>query len=428
MKVLAFDTWTKGAHHFERLVPALSAQGITLILVHLGSWGNDPGRPRQERIGSLEVRDIAFYGSASFEEVLDIERPDAVIFLWTQSIAHRAFNRYCRQRFIPTLNLYHGLLSVLVNSKEGGSYKINRLAYTKFVFSKLGKTLKHTLPCYISSLIRTRARIGDWVGFISDLMKMAIGKSSLVAADDARTNKCAVYTSADAEHAVRTYGFASEDVFAVGNPDLARFGLTQSMLGSWSPRSASDRKTIMYIDTGLAGVGLVFSSREAFRDHLITTSRALAKQGIGMRFKPKPHPADVLAFLEQSLDGTGIELISNENFLGKLRECAACVVESTTLALIPALMGMPLLYANYNELRQLRFGPALTSYPRGYMLRNVSDVSNILDEVHKRFDPGAINDWISLNAGPLPPDMMPYRVADVVKSMLTGGSTPHSVQ
>lgn len=393
---------------------------MTLTLVHLGSWGNDPGRPRQERIGELTVRDIAYYGTNSFERVLDREQPDAVIFLSTLTFAHRAFIRYCNQRSIPTLHVYHGLENVTVSDDRTGSYKIARLAYAKFVFSKLGKLFRHTFPCYVASLIRTKAKPKDWIRFISDIIRMAVGNTYLphTAADDAKTTKCAVYTNADIEHAVRVYGFKQEDVLAVGNPDLERFGVTESILGCRLQRPILDLEAIMYIETGFAGLGLYFASPEAFIDHLRNTAQALDAQGKKMFFKPKPHPGRYVEFLQKNLDGSGVEFVSNEDFLAKLQECAACIVEPTTLAVVPALMGVPLLYAHYNELDQVKFGPGLTSYPRGYILHSVSDVSDILRKDSEEFDSKVLSDWIAVNAGPLPAAAMPDRVANVVLELI----------
>lgn len=417
-KILGFDSWTKGARHFQRLVPALAERGITLTLVHLGSWGNDPERPSHENIGALEIHDISFYRNNSLENILDREQPDAVIFLSTRTFAHRALLRYCQQRSIPTLNLYHGLVNVQVTDNETGSYKIDRLAYAKFIYSKLGKLFKHTLPCYVGSLLKTKAKSKDWIRFISDVIRMAVGAPSLIAADDAKTSQCVVYTDADIGHAIRTYGFKLEDVFAVGNPDLLQFGLCQELIGSCLTRSKPTSREIMYIDTGLATVGLMFKSEGSFVEHLKATADGLSSQGIKMLFKPKPHPAHHAKFLSEQLRETDIELVGNDTFLQKLKGCTACIVETTTLALVPALMGMPLLFANYNELNDLRFGPVLTSYPRGYMLQDVASVSDILRKDSEHFDPQAINDWIAVNAGPLPAEKMPERVADIVASMI----------
>lgn len=417
VRILGFDSWTRGSHHFARLVDAFARRNATLRLVHLGSWGNDVGRPVQERIGGLPATDIAFYGN-SFERVLDVERPDAVIFLSTQTFAHRAFLRYCRQRGIPTLLLYHGLASMQVTNDKRGSFRVARGAYAKFIWSKLAKTFRRTLPSYAGALLRTRASAADWRRFAGDIGRMVYGSGSweLAKAADARASRCAVYTNADVEHARRVFGFQALDVLAVGNPDLSRFGFAPDMLGCALRSSGSAPvQTVMYIDTGLIATGLVFESRKSFIDHILNTARVLAAHGTTLLFKA--HPGHDPEFLRDSFAGTGVELVSNEDFVPTLRACAACIVEPTTLALVPALMGVPLLYANYGDLSELRYGPVLTSYPRGQLLRQIEAFPTVLAEVFATDRTGATTEWAQLNSGPLPAEEMPDRVAELVLSM-----------
>ncbi|MGA2399114.1 MAG: hypothetical protein ABSG30_13750 [Steroidobacteraceae bacterium] len=391
---------------------------MTLRLVHLGSWGNDPGRPEFERIGELEVRDIASYRTRSLARMLDEERPQAVILLSTETFAHRALIRYCRQRSIPTLLLYHGLVNVQVTDDKRGSYGSNRVAYARFVAQKLGKVLKRTLPCYLSALLHTGASLRDWRRFAADSARLALGTSLRTkAADDSRTMACAVYTQADIEHAIRVFGFDASEVKVVGNPDLARFGLTRELLCSSLPNGAGAGREIMYIDTGLPAVGLVFESWDAFFEHLRRTAITLAAAGFSMLLKP--HPAHDLERLERGIAGCGITLVPDSMFVPRLRQCAACLAETTTLAMIPALLGMPLFLANYGALSVLRYGRVLTSYPRGDLLQDLSHVRGLLSS-EKWADERtqiAVRDWIDMNVGPLPAEAMPDRVAAVIASV-----------
>ena len=92
---------------------------------------------------------------------------------------------------------------------------------------------------------------------------MRRGLPALVASDDARTTKGAVYTNADVEQAMRIYGFRAEDVVpVVGNPDLMRFGFEEHMLGAQNRPDTFDLPYVMYVDTALAIVGLLFKSLE----------------------------------------------------------------------------------------------------------------------------------------------------------------------
>ncbi len=417
--ILGFDSWTRGAHHFERLIPALARRGAALRLVHLGSWGNDPDRPREERIGELEVRDIAFFGGASLERMLDVEAPDVVVLLSIETFAHRALLRYCRRRGIPTLLLYHGLVNVQVTNDRRGSYGPPMLAHARFVGSKLGKVLRRTLPCYLTALVRTGAGLGDWRRFAADSLRMVLGRPAhRLAADlasEVTTTMCAVYTDADVEHAIRSYAFAPQRVQVVGNPDLGHFGLTESMLGSRLTGESPAEPRIMYIDTGLVNNGLVFSNYEEFVAHLLRTADALAAQGARMLLKL--HPSHDEAALRRRLAAADVEIVANHQFMDCLRTAHACLVEPTTLAIVPGLLGLPMFYAAYGELGVLRYGPVLMSYPRGCLLTDIGELTSRLSGMRSECDARATRVWIERNAGPMPIEDMPERVATVVQTL-----------
>lgn len=380
-------------------------------------------------MGDLLVRDIAYYGGNSIEKILDIEQPDAAVLLSVDTFAHRAFIRYCKQRSIPTLNLYHGLVAgsaghyTADSDGKTGGLAVSRVAHVKYVFSKIGKLIKYTFPCYVEALLKTKATRKDWGKFVLDIFKLTIGADLQVgqAAADAKTTKCAVYIKEDAEHAIHCYGFLKQDVFVVGNPDLIAFGMEQSMTGQWSSPVKDSEKSIMYIETGYSSLGLFFSGTKAFVDHLIDTSNSLAAQGYKMRLKLKPNQVNSKS-IEQSLAETQIELVTNEKFLQSLMGCSACIVEATSLAMLPALMGMPLLLAKYGDLKSLSFGSVLTGYPRSYLLQDISNVSDIMLKDAQTSDSGKLNDWIDLNVGPLPPEKMPERVTAIVDEMIATAS------
>lgn len=422
-RVLGFDSWTRGAHHFERLIPALARRGVTLRLVHLGSWGNDPGRPSREQFGELEVRDIAAYGGASLQRLLDTETPDAVVLLSIETFAHRAMLRYCRQRSIPTLLLYHGLVNVQVTNDRQGSYGSQGLTHARFVCTKLYKVVTRTLPCYLAALLRTGAGPGDWRRFLSDSLRMALGRPahrlSADPASDMTTTMCAVYTDADVEHAIRSYAFAPQNVRVVGNPDLARFGMREPMLGSRLASAAASVPQIMYIDTGLVNNGLVFASYEQFVAHLRQTAEAITAQGARMLLKL--HPSHDEALLRRRLAGTAIEIVANHEFMERLCASDACLAEPTTLAILAGLLGLPMFYAAYGELGVLRYGPVLTSYPRGRLLTDIRELRTALGEVRAHCDARATRAWIERNAGPMPIEDMSERAAGVVAELCAAG-------
>lgn len=416
-KVVGFDNWTGGAHHFERLVRPFAEAGLDLTLVHLGSWGNDPGRPASERFGSLEVRDIEWFGR--LERIFD-EKPAAVLFMSTDTFAHRAFNRYCRQRGVPTLHLYHGVVRVQAVD-DGTPYRINPLSQLRFVGSKIGKALRYVWPAYIGALWKTRAPIEEWLRFGRDIFSLAAGKYTRRSAADARTDRCCVYVPADIEHAVYKYGFRFDEVSAVGNPDLIQFGLNASMIGSHLPDGERQQRTpesneIMYIDTGLLLTGFVFRSAGEFIQHLLETRDELQRQGKHLILKP--HPALLRSEIRHVLLNSGLDICSDKEFMARLQRCYAAIVETTSLALVPALLGMPLLLAQYGRLGNLRFGEVLSSYPRARRLTALSSFDSVLAAERIECDPDETSRWIEVNGGPLPAEDMPQRVAETVLRMI----------
>lgn len=418
-KVIGFDSWTGGAQHFARLMPALSERSMQLMLIHIGSWGNQPNCPREEQINGLLVRDISYYGTDALEKILDIEKPDAVILTSTETFAHRAFIRYCRQRSIPTLNLYHGLVNVQdIEGAVSSSGGVPSISYIKYVAARIGKLIRHTLPCYSRALWKTNASLSEWRRFLSDIVDLAIGAGSFwKGASDSKTTKCAVYVEADVEHAVGTFGFNREDVYVVGIPDFIHFGLPKEMVGKWGLSGGQSLKSVMYIETGFSSIGLYFSSTLDFATHLINTARELSGQGYKMCIKLKPRQINTEE-IERLLKEAEIELVSNKDFLQKLNSCSACITETTTLAMMPAALGMPLFLAKFGKLSPLNYGSVLTSYPRGYLLDDIASVTSILLNDSECQHSDNLTKWIKLNVGPFPAEKMPERVVDIIKEMI----------
>jgi hypothetical protein len=272
----------------------------------------------REVLHGLEVRDIASYGGLTYPEILDLEKPDAVLLMSTDTFAHRAFIRYCRVRGIPTVHAYHGLVRVQAVDK-GTPYKVNVIAQMRFAASKVVKAVKHVWPVYARSLWATRARRHEWLRFAQDIVRFGMRGYLPVSAEDARTDFGCVYVDADIEHAVRKYGFPRERVYAVGNQDLMQFGLTGDKLGLHLREPQRDAPDVMYVDTGLIYLGWVFTSREDFIGHLIQTRDALARQGKRLLFKP--HPEHWRTGTVHEIERAGIGVCGNERFVAALERC-----------------------------------------------------------------------------------------------------------
>ena len=409
MRVIGFDAWTVGVHHYQRLVEAFTRKDLELILIHLGSWGHEKGRLTEELIGNLRVRDISFYGGKSFREILQLENPAAVIFLSTDAFAHRAFNRYCRLCNVPAIHLFHGLQQLMDISYEVKKYKRiwqqKRLVLDSF---------RNFWPAYARSLWETEASPREWFRFAQDIFGRARGYRPKTAAKDSRTDKACVYIDSEIRCATDGYGYLEEDVFAVGNPDLIAFGMSLDMIGS-RIQHMSTKPQVMYIDTALIDYGFVFDSKDDFVRHVIQTQSELSRQEKHLIFKP--HPAQYPEVVS-AIANAGVEICSKENFLASLQACCACITEPSTASLMPGLMGMPLFLAQYGNLRGQSFGKLINSYPRAQPLVDLRDFNSLLAKEQAKLEAERTMRWIGQHTGPLPAESMPDRVANVVLALV----------
>lgn len=412
--VIGFDSWVGGAHNFARLVSALKEKGFEFRLLHIGSWGGDVGRPEEEMIGEMQVRDVAYYGNKSLFEILDIEKPHAVVFLSNDVFAHRAFNRYCILRNIPTFHLYHGLVEI--QSIQGKrAYKVNPINQLFYVLRRIPKAVTKIWPLYFDALLKTGACFNEWKRFFADVINLSLGKYIPIAAADSKASACAVYTEADVGHAVKKYGYKNCEVHVVGNPDISRFNLTTEMLGCAATNQREANSEIIYVDTGLIYAGMVFANADDYLLHLKMLAETLATQGLSLAIKlhPDHHRTNFPARLLEN----EIRVVSNEDFVSSLLNCRAVMVEPSTAALIPALLGLPLLMVAFGKLEEQKYGKVLTDYPRGMLL---TDAKSTLECI-KRLESGTSSDlkeWINFNSGPLPAGEMPWRVADVIAKLV----------
>ncbi|MES2987616.1 MAG: hypothetical protein V4808_06905 [Pseudomonadota bacterium] len=413
--VLGFDSWTGGAVNFTRLVKPFREHGLNLVVLHIGSWGGDPGRPPREIKSDVEMRDISYYPGKSIQEVLEHERPAAVLFLSNEVFAHRAFNRYSLAAGIPTILLYHGLVSVQGVASEK-PYKVNPFSQARFVLERLPKALLKIWPLYARALWQTAASRKEWARFGKDIFNMGLGRYSARAADDSRTTLTAVYTGADKSHAVEKYGQRPEDVRVVGNPDLHAFGLFAEDIGIAATADTGSRSEVVYVDTGLIYAGMVFDGAADFLAHLTRTRDAL--RGAAKTLSVKLHPDHFRTDMPDRIAALGIEVLTSANFVSRLKGCAAAIVEPSTAALIPGLVGVPLLLARYGKLAGQAYGQVLTEYPRARYLDDPATIDFLLADEAGSLDVQAVQLWLTANTGPLPSDLMPSRVATTILGMI----------
>ncbi len=403
-KIIGFDGWTLGAHHFERISKPLKKLNVDLFLLHLGSYGDEKREKKHETIGDLEVRDISFYNGLNFEQILKKEKPDLVILLSTETFLHRAFLRYCNKLGIPTLYHFHGILSMVYNEYSSKGVNINKhynksiYSHLNFILKRLPKAIKYTLSIYIVSLIKTKASLNDYVRFLKDIYYGFFGKVPLQSATDSITSFGFVFIPSDIKYMAHKCRIPEERISIIGNPDFDRFKLNESHLGSMI--KSNSYEIILYVDTAFYLNGLHFSDIKSYVKYLKELQLKLIK--LEKKLIVNPHPATIKSNGTNYMNSMGIETCSNDEFIPLLMKSKACICEPSSVFLIPSLMGIQIILPQIGSLKNQLYSNFILSYPRRHFCYKLSELEDIFNYNYDEKNISETKIWIKNNSGPKP--------------------------
>ncbi len=413
-KIILFDSWTEGSSHFTRLVAEFTKSDIEVFLLHVGSWQHDKFRDTEEVIDGLKVRDVKYYKGMSFVDILRVEKPDAVIFLSLRAFTHLAFNRIARSLGIPTIHLQHGLISAESTSKNfspADSYKISQWRMFILFFQSLIPFITKVIPTYLSALITTRAGIQQYYWFLCELLNRVKNKSTK--SIDGISNLMLVYTKTDADLIFDIYGVHP---VVVGVPDLLKFGFQREDISFKIKANNKNSGNIMYIESALDSTGLIFKSNSQYLDYLISINSNLTKIGFKLAVKLKPHPRARFDQMAKSLINANIQ-VSDCDFYSDLKEADAVITESSSLSIIPILLGMPLLMTRIGPFNNHNYGPLILNYPYSDYIYNELDMNKIIENIRSKQSRLASTDQYISNIAPIDNNFS-FNVVTAVKTLL----------
>lgn len=362
-KIIGFDGWSGGIRHYSRFVNSPGYKFGDFKLIHLGSWGAQPDVPKHEVIDGIDVYDISFYGKVDYFELLDIEKPDLVVFLSTHVFDHRAMLMACRKKGIKTLHIFPGVLGVLSLDK-GRAYKFSLLSHAKNILNRLPKLIGYSLLNYISVLIKTGVRFNCWLELFRDLVFGALRLNFPRYAEGSCADLCLVFLGSEKKIAIEKYGYSIKDVRVIGLPDVLDFSVREDDVLSCA-ESFKDKNKVLYFDTGYLYTGDLFSSVEEYVNHIVQLDRHLSSQGMKLIFKPKPQKFNRLKDeLLKRLDDEGVEVYEGREVLKLLKESCFVLSEPSTVVLVAALLGMPVFLVGFGRFEGQEYGECILSYPR----------------------------------------------------------------
>jgi len=388
-------------------------RGYTFKLLHFGSLGHDIRTSYIETIKGVESFDIRAFPGISLIDVINSFDPSVVLFLSTTSLLHQAIIRYCKYLNIPTLHLYHGVVGIMAPDMSLNTSFSYRAHFIRFI-SRITVNLHSIIPIYMQSIFKTRFHGFQIIPFLNFLLKAASGRSYLgEAAYDSATDAVCVYIDYDIIHASKRYHVPIKNIKAVGNLDIARFGLNEEHILSWKPSSCC---SAIYLDSALSHASTCFNSDDDFISHLCQLRSILPCD-----LKLKIHPAHSLSTVFK-LKSLGFTLIDNCDLVSEIQNSVVTFCEPSTISLIPAFIGSPVIFPRYGLLSTIRYGEIINSYPRHFTADSVDCIQNIIKRLSDyQFLESTHNnslDWIRKYIGPLPAADFPLRVIDQIEMLI----------
>lgn len=373
MKLLIFDSWTLGSVHIYRILEKLHDRNIECVFAHIGSWGDDPFQEIEEMRDGLKFRDIRFYGS--LPKILEIEQPDAVLFLSLDPLIHRAFNRFVKKANITSFNLYPGLWSAQ-NYSNHDIPKVGRRNYLAELIKRSHRALRYSIPQYLHACLKTSGGVNETLNLFREIKLKIDGKTPSKAFHDAETDMIFVFNKYDQLHALRKFGVPKSKVHIVGVPDFLKFGFTNDMIGMFGKTDTGKRSKILYIGTGNRGSKYLLSNDKKYIEFLLKISRALKKQNIKLAVKLHYSRSAVIEELEKEHQHELI-VCKSEEFLKTLTESMAAIAEPSTATLLPIGLGLPILFPQFEEFQSLAFSDSFKEYKRSKTLTRLEDLDDI---------------------------------------------------
>ena len=401
-KIVLFDSWTKGRIHLHRVNEALASQGTKLIIAHLGSWGDEKDAPIEAELDGILCRDVAYYQSP--RKIIEIEKPDAVLFLSLDPLAHRAFNILCQDTNTPTINMYHGVHSVFLSlapMKEGLTTKLFRVS-TRFTLKNI-----RTMLFYVSVSLTSKGRFQNVLAFCRHILAAALCRFVATASSDASTDAICVFNAHDKRHAMKKYGATERSIHVIGNMDLVKFSMVEACLAGEGknavPSKSRKHNSIVYIGTGMRGTRYIFASNDEYTEHLLTIKSELASFGYDVKFRLHysrlPGVKEALLQRKKALD-----FCDNDDFVPSISRSSGVIVEPSTAALLGIIFKKPIFLCKMGPLESLEFGPALADFPLATDLVSIGSLPAIIDDMNRgsRLRDHEVDEFVKSVSGPLP--------------------------
>lgn len=372
--IIYFDVWTKGSHHYSDLKKLFEKDNIELILIHFGSYGEDISDELIREVNGITTYDIKYFNNDINKAILEF-KPLAILFLSLDPLIMRTCNLFAIKNKIKSFLTYPGLWSAQDYDKQRLLSYRGFIRYAKWVYSRMFNYVLNSLPQYIKALKVSNYKLRIIKSFIKDEFNKLFGILSPRSSLDRYVNTVFIFNEFDKVHAQKK--FKDSKFKIIGVPDLYRFGKIEK-LNYFKIQS----NEFLYLGSGSRSRGMFYSNFDDYFEYLYKVKMYFNRFGKKIYFKLHHSTKEKIEYLN-SKRGKKLEFINNNEFLGKLSNLEGCIVEPSSISLIPIYTGIKLFGTRMFDLKEINFGDSIKNYALFSYLNEEDDLNRELYKLNK---------------------------------------------
>lgn len=346
MKILFFDTWTKGIRNFSRLTDKLESKGCTYKLVHLESWdGVDV--PKYQKIGKIDCYDISYYNSTYIYSVLKQERPDVVLMLSLSYLLDRVITSMCNKLGIKIVYLAHGKIYM----KEGIGNLSSNLSLAEKINKRRSTKKMMIIKNYFRFNLLTRFRPDLIFHTLLEFVNHSDKSMYTPYCSEFKVNAGMVYYESEKEMFENERHFPKGMIQAVGNPEMDSIINARVIDKPEFLKSINfDRENYaLYMDDGFTQEGLF--SYEEWKSFINEVYVPLRKRGISLIIKL--HPRTNVEPMNDFLKEQCILAIKDVDFKNVCAHADFVLSHSSSTVMYGMIVNKPVLLPRWGKMTNL---------------------------------------------------------------------------
>ena len=376
-KIIFFDVWTKGTHHYKDLQKILRKNDIEIILLHFGSYGDEIRNEMVSVVNGITCYDMKYFNYNIKKAILNF-KPIAILYLSIDPLIMRACNLYAYKYKIKTFLTYPGLWSAQNYNNQKLLSKKSFYRYFIWIKNRIPNYLINYLPQYFLAVLNSKNKSIIIKSFLKIEFLKFMGNINPEESFDMRVKKVFVYNYFDKLHAKKK--FPKSSIKIIGVPDLYRYGELKKY-SKLSPLKRKINKKFLYIGSGQRSRGMLLNDPYKYYIYLCDVKKYLNNFHKDIIFKLHPSCLDDIKKINKK-QKFKIDLITNSKFYQELQSIDCCITEPSSMSLIPIYLGINVFGTRMFELDKLNYGLSIKNYKLFRYLNEKEDLNKSLTKLN----------------------------------------------